>query len=203
MIAISSHRPFAQSDEIKRNQLLAKRSWEMSFKRIIYFGDREPELLSGKTTFVACENFPRIRDMMIAAGGCVGFVVILNADIVVDPAIKKLERMMSLRGKLCASSRRYQFDPNTCDFKSAQLGDARGRDIFIARNDIWRHCSKHMPEQMRIAHGRWDAVLTDTFRRFYNESFLDFTNFRVVFHPEHGERLRPHEEEISKVVYAF
>lgn len=203
MIAISSHRPLAQSEEIKRNQLLAKRSWEMSFKKIIYFGPHEHELVSGKTAFVQSVDFPRIKDLMVMAGGQVGFVAILNADIVVDPAIKKLERMMALRGKLCASSRRYQFDPNTCDFKAAQLGDARGRDIFIARNDIWRNCSKHMPEQMRIGHGRFDAVLTDIFRRFYNESFLDFTASKFIFHPDHGERLRPHEEEISKVIYAF
>lgn len=201
MIAISSHRPLDQEPEIKRNQLLAKRTWEAAFSRIIYFGTIEPELSSGKTAFVPSEEFPRIKDMMEMAGKQRGFVAIVNADIVVTPEIKKLERLMMLRGKLCASSRRYHFDPNTCDWKAAQLGLDRGRDIFIARNDVWRDAARHVPNELRIGNSRWDAWATDWFRIRYNDSFLDFTNMRAIFHPNHESRRRPYDEEISKVQF--
>jgi hypothetical protein len=201
MIAITSHRPLDQEPEIKRNQLLAKRTWESVFSRIIYFGVHEHELVSGKTAFIPCEEFPRIRDIVDLAGKQRGFVAILNADIVVNPDIKKLERMMMLRGKLCASSRRYHFDPDTCDWKAAQLGNDRGRDIFIARNDIWRDAVNYIPHELRIGNGRWDAWVTDWFRTRYNDSFIDFTDMRVIFHPNHESRRRPYEEEISKVQF--
>ena len=199
MISISSHRPLDQEPEIKRNQLLAKRTWEMTFSRIIYFGVHEHELVSGKTSFVPSEEFPRIKDMMDMAGKQRGFVAILNADIVVTPDLRKLERMMALRGKLCASSRRYHFDPNTCDFKNAELGDDRGRDIFIARNDVWRDAARVIPEQFRISHQGFDGWITDFFRRKYDSSFIDFTNRRCVFHPVHGNRKMPHAAEVATI----
>lgn len=199
MIAISSHRPLDQEPEIKRNQLLAKRTWESVFSRIIYFGVFEQELASSKTVFFPHEEFPRIKDLMEQAGKQRGLVAILNADIVVTPDLKKLERMMMLRGKLCASSRRYHFDPDTCDWKAAQLGNDRGRDIFIARNDIWRDAAHNVPEQFRIGHQGFDGWITDFFRGKYNTSFIDFTDMRIIFHPNHGNRKMPHSKEVAAV----
>lgn len=199
VIALSSHRPLDQEAEIKRNQLLAKRTWESAFDKIYYFGTLEHELSSPKTHFVPADDFPSIKSMMTMAGQQRGFVAILNADIVVKPDIRKLERMMMARGKSCASSRRWHFDPVTCDWDKAELGDDRGRDIFIARNDIWRDMAKAVPEELRIGHGRWDAFCVDWFRIKFNDSFIDFTNSKMIFHPIHESRRRPHEEQIAKV----
>jgi hypothetical protein len=203
MNVISSHRPMAEDSEIARNQKLAHRTWEMWARNITYFGPKEFELQSPKTTFVESEQFPHIVDLMNAAAFQRGFTAIMNADIVVKPDIRKLERMMMLRGKLCASSRRYHFDPNTCDWAAAELGDDRGRDIFIARWDIWRDAARWIPPELRIGNARWDAWVTDYFRAKHNDAFLDFTNMRIVFHPIHGSRKRPYDEEISKLHFSI
>jgi len=170
----------------------------MTFNRIIYLGPSEPELRSPKTKFVFSEDFPRIKALMQVAALQPGFTAILNADIVVND-LRKLESQMMLRGKVCASSRRWHFDPNTCDWKAAYLGSDRGRDIFIARQDIWRKAAREVPEELRIGNSRWDAWCTDWFRIRHGESFIDFSGQKLIFHPAHESRLRPFDEEISKI----
>jgi len=199
MNIVTSQRPMADDVEIGRNQSLAKRSWEMCARRIVYFGPNEFELRSPKTVFVDCEPFPRIKTLIGAAASMVGYTAILNADIVVKPDILRLERMMGLRGKLCASSRRYHFDPATCNWDAAELGDDRGRDLFMARHDVWKRAVKEVPEMFRIGHQGWDGWLTDFLRRNYNDSFMDFTAKRIVFHPIHGSRRMPHAAEVATI----
>lgn len=199
MNCVSSHRPMGEGGEIARNQALAKRSWEMWARKIVLYGPNDHELRSPKTSFVDTEPFPRIRDLMRTAASLAGFTAIVNADIVLEPAILKLERHMMLRGKRCASSRRYHFDPNTCDWKAAQLGEDRGRDVFIARQDLWRKAAGEIPEELRIGCSRWDAWCTDYFRIRHNDAFIDFSSMRIAFHPIHGNRKRPYDEEISKL----
>ncbi len=198
MNCISSMRPLVECDpEWRQNQLLAKRTWEMAFQHILLFNGHDRELASGKTGFITSDSFPSIRKMAEAAGQMRGFTAILNADIVIKPEVRKLERLMQLRGKLCASSRRYHFDPSTCDWNAASLGDDRGRDIFIARQDIWRQLGRELPEDLRIGHGHWDAAITNVFRLRYDEKFLDFTKMKIVFHPVHQGRKRPFNEALS------
>lgn len=201
LIAVSSHRQFGQDAEIDRNQSLAKRSWESAFDIIAYLGPKEMALSSGKTHFIESEDYPRISTLMEFAGSQRGFVAILNADLVIKPEIRKFVRKMAIRGNLCSSSRRYHFDPNTCNFEAAELGNDRGRDIFIARSDVWRAASKIVPKELRIGNGRWDAWVTDFFRARYNNAFVDFTASKMVFHPIHGSRNRPYDEEIAKVQF--
>src|SRR6266498_2469409 len=198
MQAVSSHRPNCQDRDICRNQSLAARTWRMTFTRIIYLGPSEPDLRSPKTKFVFSEDFPRIKALMQIAALQPGFTAILNADIVVND-LRKLENQMMLRGKVCASSRRWHFDPNTCDWKAAYLGSDRGRDIFIARQDVWRKAAREVPEEFRIGHQGHDGWLTDYFRRQHNDSFIDFTGQRLIFHPEHGSRKMPYAVEVATV----
>lgn len=201
MIAVSSHRPHSHSEEFRSNQILAKRTWEGVFQRIIYLGEFEPELNSPITQFIETDQWPFIRKLMEIASTQRGFVAILNADLVLDPKLRPLEHFMRGKGYCCASSRRFHFDPGQPDFHKAlaeaDCGNDRGRDIFIARNDVWRRAMTHVPMQMRIGHGRWDAWMVDYFRSNYNESFMDFTDDRLVFHPIHGDRRRPHEQEAA------
>lgn len=169
----------------------------MVFQRIVYFGSMEPELDSPRTRFVESEQWPTIKALALEASQHSGFSAILNADLVVNQGLRKLISAMGLKGQTCASSRRYHFDSNTCDFESASLGDDRGRDIFIARRDVWKTVANNVPPELRIGHGRWDAWVTDWFRSHYNAGFVDFTAKKLIFHPIHEGRKRPYDEEIA------
>ncbi len=197
MNAVTSFRPLAHSEEWKRNQLLAKRSWEMWARYIVLFGDEDKELHSPKTKFIPSEQYPSLKSMAEAASDLPGFTAILNADIVVTPQIRYVEQMMCARGCVSASSRRYHFDPNTCDWDGATLGDDRGRDIFVARRDVWRDLARILPEDLRIGNTRWDAAFVNWFRDEFGVKFIDFTDKRIVFHPIHGGRNRPYDEMIA------
>ena len=197
MNAVSSFRPLAQDEEWKRNQLLAKRSWEVWARAIVLFGAEDRELVSRKTVFIPSEQYPALKNMAAMASSLPGFTAILNADIVVSQDIRFLERMMQARGKVCASSRRYHFDPNTCKWDEATLGDDRGRDIFIARQDIWRRLTRVLPEDLRIGNARWDAAFVNWFRDEFGDNFIDFTDRKIVFHPVHEGRNRPYDEMIA------
>lgn len=203
MNAVSSHRPHSSDGEYRRNQGLAKTTWEHSFQRIIYFGPKEPELSSDKTTFVDDEQFPRIKRLAEEAGRWHGLTAILNADILVGPGILLLERQMRTKRRLCASSRRWHFHvkPGTLGYmlENAELGDDRGRDIFVATGPVWRNLAMTMPDGYRIGNPYWDAYVTDFFRKFYDSSFVDFTSWRCVFHPIHGGRNYPYAQQVAEL----
>lgn len=197
MIALSSHRPHHKSVEFRHNQLLAKRSWEGAFTKIIYAGIEEPELHSQKTTFIQAEDWPRIQTLAQIAAEQQGIVAILNADIVVNNRLREVENRMWARGGVCGSSRRYHFDAHTPDLTHAKLIESdRGRDIFIARQNIWKRIAREVPEYLRIGHQQWDAWMTDFFREHYNQRFIDFTAMKCIFHPKHEDRQMPYANEI-------
>lgn len=195
--AVSSHRPHSRSAEFARNQSLAKRTWEPIFKNIIYAGPYEPELDSEKTHFVEAENFPAIQTLVKVAAGQSGVTAILNADIAVSPRIRNIEQRMFISPLLCASSRRWHFDPANPNFEAAQLLETdRGRDIFIAKQSVWKHVSEIIPPHYRIGHQQWDAWMSDLFRDGYAGRWSDFTASKCVFHPHHGDRQMPYAESI-------
>lgn len=206
MIAVSSLRPLGQDPHWDKHQMLAFRSWMMCATRIFLFGDIEPMLRSNKVAFIPCEQFPRIKDMAHFAGQQRGKIVMLcNGDIVVDPRILRIEVKLRVSHSLCASSRRWHFDselPMNKAMETASLTDAegrddRGRDLFMARAEVWNRISKEMPEKFRIGQPQWDAYVTDAFRQHWNDKFLDFTALRMCFHPHHEGRRRPYAEEIA------
>jgi len=202
MNAVSSHRPHASDGEYRRNQVLAKTTWEHVFQKITYFGKHEPELASYKTAFVDDEPYPRIRRLAQEAGMWHGLTAIMNADILVGPEILALERQMRTKRRLCASSRRYQFTVvggTLADMLvKAELGDERGRDIFVATGAVWRNLAMQIPEGYRIGNPYWDAYVTDFFRKYYDASFVDFTSWRCVFHPSHQGRHYPFAQEAAE-----
>lgn len=202
MNIVSSHRPHNVSGEYRRNQVLAKNTWEGICHKITYFGEHEPELGSYKTTFVPSEQWPKIKALAECAGNYNGLTAILNADIVLTPTILGLERQMRLKRHLCASSRRWAFrvQGHTLSdmVENAELGDERGRDIFVAGGVVWRHLANEIPDGYRIGNPYWDAFITDFFRQHYDASFVDFTSWRCVFHPIHGERNYPFAEQAAK-----
>lgn len=206
MIIISSFRPFGEDPEWDRNQMMAFRTWQMVAKRVFLFGQQEPTLAGSKVSFVNSEQFPRIKDMAALAGSlrhdyC---IAICNGDILMDPKIRAIEQRMRYGTCRCASSRRWHYDPSKPINEAIEAAslftedgvDDRGRDVFIARWDVWERIAKEMPSSYRIGHNEWDAFLTDKFREHWNERFLDFTAMRYIHHPHHGGRRRPYHEAV-------
>lgn len=196
MIAISSHRPHARSVEFRRNQMLAKRTWENLFTKIIYAGIPEAELQSQKTVFIQTEDFPTIQTLAkIAASQQESVIAILNADICIGQRFNTVKQMMQAR--LCASSRRFHFDPHNPNWDRAQTDERdRGRDIFIAQKRIWKRIAQEVPSYLRIGHQQWDAWVTDYFNEHCKPGFLDFTNMKCIFHPNHEDRQMPFAQKI-------
>lgn len=203
---ISSFRPFGESPEWDRNQSFAFRSWMMFAKRIILFGQMEPILDNSKVSWVPSEQYPRIKDMATLAGRQKNQVVMIcNGDIMVEPKIMRVEQRMKFSNFRCASSRRWHFDPEkpmrealeTSSLMDADGKDDRGRDVFIARWDVWAQVAKETPEKYRVGNPQWDAFLTDKFREHWNDKFIDFTAMRLCHHPHHGGRRHPYAEAIA------
>lgn len=209
MILISSFRPFGEDREWDENQLRAFRSWCMFAKHIFLFSQPNELLRSEKVSFVPCEEFPRIKDMVaLAAKHRRDTSLICNGDIMIDPAILKIERKLGISHAVCASSRRWHFTPQPMmadAIRNASLIDGdgrddRGRDVFMAKSQVWAKVGLEMPEHYRIGHSLFDAYLTNKFREHWNDRFLDFTAMRIVFHPIHGGRRRPYDVEIAEAV---
>lgn len=206
MLVISSMRRFGQDPEWDRNQMMAFRTWNMFAKKIILFGDRDPYLANRKVLFVPTEEFPRIKLMADLAGRQrMEYVTLCNGDILLDPAIMRIEARMRAGNFCCASSRRWHFDPTMTMEKARETAslinqdgfDDRGRDVFIARWDVWQRIAKEMPDHYRIGHQHWDAYLTNAFREHWNDKFIDFTAMRLVHHPHHSGRRMPYAETIK------
>jgi hypothetical protein len=206
VIVLSSFRPFREDPEWDRNQLAAFRTWMMFAQRIVLFGQQEAELMNKKVVFIQSEQWPKIKAMVdYAASQKNQFVCICNGDIMLDPKILRIEQRMKFSNYRCASSRRWHFDPSkpmqeaitNASLTDMDGRDDRGRDVFIARWDVWARIAKETPDKLRIGHNTWDAFLTDKFREHWDDKFIDFTAFRYVHHPHHGGRRRPHELEVA------
>lgn len=181
----------------------------MFAKKIIIFGNQSDRAVigGGKVEVLNSEQFPRIRDMVLVASfQKMQHVAICNGDILLDPAITKIEQRMRFGNYRCASSRRWHFDP-TVPMEIARQGasltnqdgvDDRGRDVFIARWDVWHDMHRDIPTKYRIGHNGWDKYVTDWFREHHNTRFLDFTGYKIVHHPHHGGRKQPFIEEVSQ-----
>ena len=206
MILISSFRPLGEDPEWDANQMRAYRSWQMFAERIYLFGEPEAQLKSNKVHFVPSEQYPRIRDMAELAARFRGKITLIcNGDIVIDPDIRRIERKLGFAHACCASSRRWHFKPEPLmseAVKNASLIDGegrddRGRDVFMARDFVWGKVAATMPDKYRIGHSLWDAYITNAFREHWNDRFLDFSAMRLIFHPIHEGRRRPHDLEIA------
>lgn len=178
----------------------------MFAKRIILFGQHEPDLSNPKVAFVPSEQFPRIKSLIaMAAKQRHQFVAICNGDILLDPAIIRIEGRMKNGHYKCASSRRWHFDPTKPMAEALETASLtnqdgfldRGRDVFIAKADAWEKLSHEVPEHLRMGHQHWDAWATDAFRRHWDAKFLDFTVLRIVHHPNHQGRRMPYADQIT------
>jgi hypothetical protein len=196
MIAITSHRNHMDR-EYARNQKAAFLSWMPHFSNIFSFGPVEKELDFGKTFFIQSVNFPKIRDLVEAASKCnTDYVTILNSDIILSQSFSMVPKKMEGFKAPAAISRRWTI-PDTTTFKG-KLTDW-GIDIFVATPSAWKTVLPVIPKEFRIGHIRWDTWMLGFFNARFPKKVCDFTDLRCVFHPTHGNRSTPYNEEISLV----
>ncbi len=183
MIAVSSHKPFAQSAEIARNQIRAFHSWLPVFDAIIYFGAPENSFASSKTVFIHSTERPRIRELMFAMSLANSPACIINADIVL--AANALEMLTgAMKRHDAAISFRLEFNPENGDLSRARKVD-NGLDLFIAQPALWRKCWASCPDHFRIGKPVWDSWLYMWLRENCKGRFADLSQWRFVYHPKH------------------
>lgn len=180
MDAISSYRPFEDSQEISRNQLKAKETWEPLFNRITYFGPVEDALKSPKTYFVECLGKPSIKSLALHAGHGFGWKSLINSDIQIDPKAKNLERILNRHEAACAFSFRIPIGKT----EKKDLGI----DFFLATTDVWHRLSHIIPEQFTIGRQQWDTWVLSFFFTHYGEHCFDLSPMKLIYHPDHEER---------------
>lgn len=197
MTAISSFRPHVEDGEYRTNQIRAWRSWKEVFSRIIYLGDREPELENDQTFFVPTPEWPRIRDLIkVAANADTEYAVLLNADIVVSTRILHVFSLMKTGNIGAAVSKRWTFDPRRPDFTGAKITD-HGLDVFVATPKVWQKALRKVPACLRLGHFLWDTWLSGYLNKTLRNGVADFTSQKCVFHPQHNGRNNPYTSEIT------
>lgn len=191
MTVVSSLRAFRDCREFAINQKRAHESWQKIFSEIIYFGHPEPALSSPKTRFFPCEDFPNIRTLAATASSCPPYSCIVNSDIVLSHHLPMvINQLIRLRAQ-AAVSRRYEFEGECPENGKLVHGDW-GVDFFWATTQLWRRLSEVIPEHFRIGHTSWDTYTMSFFNTVAHPLVWDITPKRVVFHPKHGSRRRPH-----------
>lgn len=192
LTAVSSFRPLRDSQEIARNQLAAKRSWNGIFDSIIYFGSHEPRLASSNTVFIEGQQFPPISLLALAASFSPDYACVINSDIVVTDSLYDAIYRARMKGATAFMSRRFEFDPSQrFDRRRGDIVDG-GLDFFGALPWLWKRFYKIVPEQLRIGHPVWDNWANAFFSCHAKGNFYDLSHYRGIFHPRHENRKRPH-----------
>lgn len=196
MIAITSHRLHSENSEYRINQIKALDSWAIHFDTIFYLGAEEPELKHKKVSFVPSDEYPRIKEMIkLASNIPKGYTTILNADIILGSGYKKVVEKMESNHIQAGTSRRWNFQVNR-GVTSGRLTDF-GLDVFVATQKVWATALRNVPNCLRLGHIQWDAWLVGFLNTEFKRSLVDFTNHRVVFHPEHKGRISPFNDQMA------
>ena len=116
-----------------------------------------------------------------------GWSVLVNADIVVSSQLHAIEQRLDRKNAACAVSWRYEFDLEPSMSRVIDMG----MDFFAARQEVWKEVGKIYPEEYRIGHSSWDAMMLGAFNIVAKASLYDLTHHRLVFHPKHEDRKTP------------
>lgn len=200
MIAISSIRALSDSMEVATNQIRAHQSWQRVFDAILYFGAPEPLLTCPRTSFIESEDFPFISALATAASMCSDWACLINADIVVSPAILSAIFEVQKKGGNSCMSLRYEFTGDNWDM--GQIVD-NGLDFFAAEPWLWRKFSNSVPAHYRLGHSSWDTWAMGFFNTVCPRNFYDISRRQCVFHPKHGDRKRAHEIKPVDDIYTI
>lgn len=196
MIIVSTCREMGDHPENDRNQLAAKRSWEFVADTIVYFNKPQPELASSKTVFIDSEHYPRLIDVVDFCADQTQWCAIVNADIVLTPVLKPLEKQLIEKHAAAATSWRWQFDPNVGIDPCAHIDC--GLDFFAGTPATWDKVFNGMgqtpqgwhdsPSHLRLAAPTWDQWLLGALNKVSRHHFYNLTKYKVVLHPAHGNR---------------
>lgn len=199
MVAVSTFRPHAQSEDYALNQIRAIRSWQPFFDTVILLGKPEPSLAFNNVIFVESDGaFPTIKQMIMFLTQSNGWGCWINADIVLGPAFSRVLDAMERHRCRASTSRRWTFDPKTFDLSRAFLKkNDWGLDIFLAKDAEWKSMYPLIHPGLRKAGMVYDTWMTGYFFKTMGNTYRSFTDFRCVFHPEHEGRQRGFQNEMK------
>jgi len=187
--AVSSYRPLGRFSDIDHNQIIAKHSWDSVFDGIIYLNPWAKQLDSMKTVFTGTMRRPRMMELFLTAAVAGGIAVVINSDIVIGQGARTELRKVFTSGSACAYSFRYEFDPRTLNLNSAKQVDS-GLDFFAAHSLVWYKTFNECPDKYVIGNPEWDSWLLTHWQKRYGRHCVNITNWKLVFHPNHGNRER-------------
>jgi hypothetical protein len=209
MIAVSTFKPQHKSAEIARNQIRGIQSWYPFFDRIFLIGAPEPDFTHEKVTFVGGEDYPTIHDMIALLadvrnypgypdGQSIRIGTWLNADIVLRPPFENLKALMTQRPQ-AATSWRMTYSPEYEKELAGVYYDPAdfGMDIFVARQPLWEFAERVVHPKMRVACLTHDSWLCGFFNKVTVGHVYDFSKWRCVLHPKHGDRSFPAKNELA------
>lgn len=189
MTVVSSYRPFGRFQDIDRNQIIAKHSWDQVFDGIVYLNPFNVKLWSETTLFTGTTNRPRMMELFITAALLGGVVAVVNSDIVIGADARYGMEDVFKTGAACGYSFRYQFNPDRMDLGQARQVDS-GLDFFVAHSNVWFKTFSDCPDRFVIGNGEWDSWLLEYWQRKYRRACVNLTSRKLVFHPNHGNRER-------------
>jgi len=199
VIVISSFRPFDldETGEYRRNQLAAFKSWQAVATKIFYFNNPEPLLDSPKTVFIPSERYVRLLDLIELAAMQEDWCAIVNADIIIGRNFPIVEAKLKARGAQCATSWRYNFDPD----KGTNSGvhNDNGLDFFAGIPKVWQKGYELVDDRLYIGSTGWDSWALSLFCTFFQQTFFNITPTKVIFHPNHGGRIHGPRVELDLV----
>ena len=188
MIAVSTLRNFTdRAHPYSRNQIRAHESWTQVFETIVYFNSTEqPEMRNGKTRFLPAEEFPRIVDIAEFCANQDQWCCIINADIYVSPAMRRIESALKTKHAWAASSWRHEFNPDVGIDPCERVDN--GLDFFAAIPSIWSRVFRDVPDTLRLGCQTWDSWMLGWFAMHAQEGFDDITPSKAIRHPKHEHR---------------
>lgn len=197
IVGISSFRPLGANPEIARNQVRAITSWSVAMDGVILFGKPEPLLSSSRTVFVDAPDYPSISLLAYAASQLTVPSCLINADIVVAQHLRWIAGQAWAKRAVAWTSKRCEYDPGTFDLDGAKVVDA-GADIFCAMPEVWARVYQAIPGGFRLSAPTWDSWLLGFLTLTFKRRFVDVTALRPIFHPKHGQRIRPALDSIPR-----
>jgi hypothetical protein len=200
---LSSWRPFQQSEAYAKLQYDAMGSWlNLGAKVVLFNHPNEVDYVHSRLSVVAPKSSPPTIFSMLEWGnensGQDSVIAIVNSDIVLSPEINLVTEAVeerSMTRSWAATSFRYSFLPKKGIDSAWRDPSDQGLDIFIAPYRIWKMVHAEMKdlgaEGLTLGRHLWDNVLNAYFRaRLPTQRYINLTPWKVVFHPEHGERGR-------------
>jgi hypothetical protein len=189
MIAVSSFRPFADCPPaIWDNQVAANRSWVRLFPQIFYFNQAEPRMRSARTAFLPTTGKPSIKNLANFCGLLNDWSCIVNADIVIPQAFRRVEDHLRSHTAACCISKRYTLPPDG-DTAGATLDPTdHGLDFFAATPKVWQTAAAKIDPAYTLGRIVWDNWMVNFFMAEFGNFCYDLTPARVIFHPKHEDR---------------